>query len=206
METDITSSKLFADAVNELSKLPGVGRKTATRLVLHLLRQTEADVDLLGNSLIRMRCDIVFCKKCHNISDSEICHICSDTRRDSTTVCVVEGIQDVIAIENTRQFRGVFHVLGGIISPIDGISPQQLNISSLIERVESGGVSEIIFALPTTMEGDTTGFYLFRKLSSYEVDITTIAKGVSVGDELQYADEITLGQSLLNRRPFQNGK
>lgn len=205
METEITSSKLFADAVNELSKLPGVGRKTATRLVLHLLRQSESDVELLGNALIRMRSDIVFCKLCHNISDSEICHICSDTRRDTATVCVVEGIQDVIAIENTRQFRGVFHVLGGVISPIDGISPQQLNIASLVERVAAGGVNEIIFALPTTMEGDTTGFYLFRKLSGYTVNITTIAKGVSVGDELQYADEITLGQSLLNRRPFQSG-
>ncbi|HOE05339.1 MAG TPA: recombination mediator RecR [Bacteroidales bacterium] len=205
METEITSSKLFADAVNELSKLPGVGRKTATRLVLHLLRQSESDVELLGNALIRMRSDIVFCKLCHNISDSEKCHICSDTRRDTATVCVVEGIQDVIAIENTRQFRGVFHVLGGVISPIDGISPQQLNIASLVERVAAGGVNEIIFALPTTMEGDTTGFYLFRKLSGYPVNITTIAKGVSVGDELQYADEITLGQSLLNRRPFQSG-
>jgi len=205
METEITSSKLFADAVNELSKLPGVGRKTATRLVLHLLRQSESDVELLGNALIRMRSDIVFCKLCHNISDSEKCHICSDTRRDTATVCVVEGIQDVIAIENTRQFRGVFHVLGGVISPIDGISPQQLNIASLVGRVAAGGVNEIIFALPTTMEGDTTGFYLFRKLSGYPVNITTIAKGVSVGDELQYADEITLGQSLLNRRPFQSG-
>ena len=191
--------------MNELSKLPGVGRKTATRLVLHLLRQSESDVELLGNALIRMRSDIVFCKLCHNISDSEKCHICSDTRRDTATVCVVEGIQDVIAIENTRQFRGVFHVLGGVISPIDGISPQQLNIASLVERVAAGGVNEIIFALPTTMEGDTTGFYLFRKLSGYPVNITTIAKGVSVGDELQYADEITLGQSLLNRRPFQSG-
>jgi len=205
MDTESTSSKLFADAVNELSKLPGVGRKTATRLVLHLLRQSESDVELLGNALIRMRSDIVFCKLCHNISDSEKCHICSDTRRDTATVCVVEGIQDVIAIENTRQFRGVFHVLGGVISPIDGISPQQLNIASLVERVAAGGVNEIIFALPTTMEGDTTGFYLFRKLSGYPVNITTIAKGVSVGDELQYADEITLGQSLLNRRPFQSG-
>ena len=158
METEITSSKLFADAVNELSKLPGVGRKTATRLVLHLLRQSESDVELLGNALIRMRSDIVFCKLCHNISDSEKCHICSDTRRDTATVCVVEGIQDVIAIENTRQFRGVFHVLGGVISPIDGISPQQLNIASLVERVAAGGVNEIISLCQLPWKATPPGF------------------------------------------------
>ncbi|NLA24192.1 MAG: recombination protein RecR [Bacteroidales bacterium] len=197
-----TSSNLFADAVNELSKLPGIGKKTATRLVLHLLRQTNAEVEMLGNALIKMRNEIIFCKQCHNISDTEICHICSDKNRDNSLVCVVEGIQDVIAIENTQQFKGVYHVLGGIISPIDGIGPNQLNIADLVTRVESAEIKEIIFALPTTMEGDTTGFYLFRKLTDFNIKITTIAKGVSVGDELQYADEITLGQSLLNRRPF----
>ncbi len=204
IETGIISSKLFSDAVNELAKLPGVGRKTATRLILHLLRQNPAEVENLGNALIKMRFEIVFCELCHNISDTPRCHICSDNRRDHSTVCVVEGIQDVIAIENTRQFKGVYHVLGGIISPLDGISPQQLNIESLAERVQNSNILELIFALPTTMEGDTTGFYLYRKLHREGLKITTIAKGISVGDELQYADEITLGQSLINRRLFQS--
>ena len=202
MENNFISSKLFADAVSELSKLPGIGQKTAVRLVLHLIRQENSEVEALGNAIITMKKEIRFCKQCHNISDSELCHICGDNRRDSSTICVVAGIQDVVAIENTQQYRGGFHVLGGVISPLDGIGPQHLHIPELIDRARNGITREVILALPPTMEGDTTGFYIFRKLENSQIPVTTIAKGVSVGDELQYADEITLGQSILNRRPF----
>jgi len=202
MENNFISSKLFTDAVSELAKLPGIGQKTAIRLVLHLIRQDYSEVEALGTAIVRMKKEIVFCNRCHNISDSELCHICSDTRRDCSIICVVAGIQDVVAIENTRQYRGIFHVLGGVISPLDGIGPQHLHISELVARVISGEAKEIILALPATMEGDTTGFYIYRKLEGSQIPVTTIAKGVSVGDELQYTDEITLGQSILNRRPF----
>ncbi|MFM2292937.1 MAG: hypothetical protein RIS29_2750 [Bacteroidota bacterium] len=198
------SSSLLENAVNEFAKLPGIGRKTALRLVLHLLKQTEDEVDIFGNSLIRLRREIRYCKVCHNISDSEICHICSHPARDAETVCVVENIKDVMSIENTQQFRGLYHVLGGIISPMDGIGPADLEIESLITRVQNEGVKEVILALSTTMEGDTTNFYIFRKLAPLNIKITTIARGIAIGDELEYADEVTLGRSILNRVEFTN--
>lgn len=198
------SSSLLENAVNEFAKLPGIGRKTALRLVLHLLKQTEDEVDNFGNSLIRLRKEIRYCKVCHNISDSEICHICSHPARDAETVCVVENIKDVMSIENTQQFRGLYHVLGGIISPMDGVGPADLEIESLITRVQNEGVKEVILALSTTMEGDTTNFYIFRKLAPLNIKITTIARGIAIGDELEYADEVTLGRSILNRVEFTN--
>ena len=198
------SSSLLENAVNEFAKLPGIGRKTALRLVLHLLKQTEDEVDIFGNSLIRLRREIRYCKVCHNISDSEICHICSHPARDAETVCVVENIKDVMSIENTQHFRGLYHVLGGIISPMDGIGPADLEIESLITRVQNEGVKEVILALSTTMEGDTTNFYIFRKLAPLNIKITTIARGIAIGDELEYADEVTLGRSILNRVEFTN--
>lgn len=198
------SSILLENAVNEFSKLPGIGRKTALRLVLHLLKQSEHEVEVFGNSFIHLRKDIVYCKVCHNISDTEICRICSNPSRDNETVCVVENIKDVMSIENTQQFRGLYHVLGGIISPMDGIGPSDLEIESLVQRVADKGVKEIILALSTTMEGDTTNFYIFRKLAPFNIKITTIARGIAIGDELEYADEITLGRSILNRVDFTN--
>lgn len=195
-------SKLLENAVNEFASLPGIGRKTAFRLVMHLLRRGEADVTRFGESVIRLRNEVKYCRECHNISDNDICSVCSDPARDRSTVCVVEDIQDVMAIENTRQYKGVYHVLGGIISPVDGIGPGDLNIASLAARAESGSVNEIILALSTTMEGDTTNFYLYKKLNATGVEITTLARGVSQGDELEYIDELTLGRSLLNRTPF----
>lgn len=198
------SSALLENAVNEFAKLPGIGRKTALRLVLHLLKQSENDVDMFGNAFIQLRKDIVYCKVCHNISDKDVCQICANPSRDSSTVCVVENIKDVISIENTQQYRGLYHVLGGIISPMDGIGPNDLEIESLVKRVEEEGVKEVILALSTTMEGDTTNFYIFRKLSMPDVKITTIARGIAIGDELEYADEITLGRSILNRIEFTN--
>lgn len=198
------SSGLLENAVNEFSKLPGIGRKTALRLVLHLLRQTEQDVDTFGNAFIKLRHEIKYCKMCHNISDTDVCHLCSNPARDSETLCVVENIKDVMSIENTQQFKGLYHVLGGIISPMDGIGPADLEIESLIKRVQSESIKEIILALSTTMEGDTTNFYIFRKLAPYNVKVTTIARGVAIGDELEYADEITLGRSILNRVEFTN--
>ena len=198
------SSGLLENAVQEFSKLPGIGRKTALRLVLHLLKQSENDVDSFGNSMIRLRKEIVYCKVCHNISDTEICNICNTASRDKETVCVVENIKDVMSIENTQQFRGLYHVLGGIISPMDGIGPADLEIESLIKRIERDGVKEVILALSTTMEGDTTNFYIFRKLAPFNIKITTIARGIAIGDELEYADEITLGRSILNRVEFTN--
>lgn len=195
-------SRLLENAVNEFSSLPGIGRKTAFRLVMHLLRRSEADVTRFGDSIVRLRSEIRYCHECHNISDNEVCNVCSDPLRDKSIVCVVESIQDVMAIENTRQYRGIYHVLGGIISPVDGIGPGDLNIASLIKKAESGAIHEVILALSTTMEGDTTNYYLFRKLGHTGIDVTTLARGVSVGDELEYIDELTLGRSLVNRTPF----
>ena len=196
------SSLLLENAVQEFAKLPGIGRKTALRLVLHLLKESDEEVENFGNSIIRLRKEIVYCKICHNISDSEICDICSNLSRDRSVVCVVENIKDVITIENTQQFRGLYHVLGGIISPMDGIGPKDLEIDSLLQRVENDGIKEVILALSTTMEGDTTNFYLYRKLEPFHIKITTLARGVSIGDELEYADEITLGRSIQNRIEF----
>ncbi len=196
------SSSLLENAVNEFSKLPGIGRKTALRLVLHLLKQTETEVERFGQSMIKLRNEINFCKVCHNISDTEVCQICANPSRDNSTLCVVENIKDVMTIENTQQFKGLYHVLGGIISPMDGIGPHDLNIESLVERVRKGGINEVILALSTTMEGDTTNFYIYRKLAPYQIKTTTIARGIAVGDELEYADEITLGRSILHRVEF----
>lgn len=195
-------SLLLEKAVGEVSKLPGIGRKTALRLVLHLLRQEDGVVDELTAALSKLKHEVRHCKICHNISDSDVCPICSDHRRDSTTICVVENIQDVMAIENTLQYHGLYHVLGGIISPIDGIGPSDIEVDSLVKRVAEGGVSEVIMALSSTMEGDTTAFYIFRKLAPYDVRQSVIARGISVGNELEYTDEITLGRSILNRVPY----
>ncbi|WP_372773582.1 recombination mediator RecR [Mangrovibacterium sp.] len=197
-------SRLLENAVNEFSKLPGIGRKTALRLVLHLLKQEKNDVEIFGNSIIQARTEIKHCKVCHNISDHDICNICSHPDRTGEIICVVETIRDVMAIENTRQFIGLYHVLGGIISPMDGIGPADLEINSLIERVREGKVSEVILALSTTMEGDTTNFYIYKKLKEFKIKISTLARGVSVGDELEYADELTLGRSIKNRLDFEN--
>lgn len=197
-------SQLLERAVEAFSQLPGVGRKTALRLVLHLLRQSTEDVDSFADAVIRVKHDVKYCKVCHNISDNEVCSICSDPRRDTSVVCVVENIQDVMAIENTQQFHGLYHVLGGIISPMDGIGPHDLEIESLVERVEEGTVKEIILALASTMEGDTTNFYISRKLKDTGVKLSVIARGISVGDELEYTDEVTLGRSILNRTPFES--
>ncbi|OYP48461.1 recombination protein RecR [Prevotella sp. P4-98] len=196
-------SQLLERAVQEFSKLPGVGRKTALRLVLHLLRQEDQDVQAFVEAVSRLKHDVCYCKTCHNISDAERCPICADPRRDATTVCVVENIQDVMAVENTQQYQGLYHVLGGVISPMDGIGPSDLEIDSLVKRVEEGRVREVILALSPTMEGDTTNFYIFRKLAPYDVSISIIARGVSVGNELEYTDEVTLGRSIVNRTPFE---
>jgi recombination protein RecR len=195
-------SRLLEKAVQEFSRLPGIGRKTALRLVLHLLRQETNEVEQFAQAISTMKREVRFCRCCHNISDEEICPICADKHRDATTICVVENIQDVMAIENTQQFHGLYHVLGGVISPMDGIGPSDLEIDSLIERVGKGNIKEVILALSPTMEGDTTNFYIFRKLASYQVQLSIIARGVSVGNELEYTDEITLGRSILNRTPF----
>jgi recombination protein RecR len=197
-------SELLEKAVQEFSKLPGIGRKTALRLVLNLLRREEDEVLQFTETIARMRQEVKHCRICHNISDSDVCPICSDPRRDTATICVVENIQDVMAVENTQQFQGLYHVLGGVISPMDGIGPGDLEIDSLVERVREGGVKEVILALSSTMEGDTTNFYIFRKLAPFtEVKLTIIARGISVGDELEYTDEVTLGRSILNRTPFE---
>jgi len=200
----IFSSALIENAVNEFARLPGIGKKTALRLVLHLLKQDPAQVKLFGEVVTRMRDQIKFCKTCHNVSDEEICSICSSPSRNKGLVCVVENIRDVMAIENTQQFNGVYHVLGGIISPIDGIGPEQLNIYSLVERVQQQGVEEIIMALSPTIEGDTTIYYLSKKLKDFPVKITTIARGIAFGGELEYADEMTLARSISNRLPLES--
>lgn len=195
-------STLLENAVDELSALPGVGRKTALRLSLYLLRREPEYAERLGSALQALRRDVKYCRTCHNICDTDLCDICADTSRDRSTVCVVENVKDVITVENTAQFRGLYHVLGGIISPIDGIGPADLEIDSLVKRVAEGEVREVVLALSTTMEGDTTNFFIYRKLSAYPVRVTVIARGVSIGDELEYADEVTLGRSILNRVEF----
>ena len=198
------SSKLLENAVNEMSKLPGIGKRTALRLVLFLLNQPNSQTVQLSKSLIDLVNGIILCKNCHNISDLELCEICSNTKRNKSIICVVEDIRDVMAIESTGQFNGVYHVLGGKISPIEGIGPNQLNISSLIEKIKSEKISELIFALSATMEGDTTNFYIFKQIQDLDLKITTIARGVSVGNELEYTDEVTLGRSIIKRIPFEN--
>ncbi len=195
-------SALLENAVNEFAKLPGIGRKTALRLVLHSLKRSPEEVTNFGQSIINLRNNVRYCSVCHNICDNEICGICNDPGRDASLVCVVENIKEVMAIENTGQFRGLYHVLGGIISPMEGIGPADLEIESLVERAKSGAAKEIILALSTTMEGDTTNFYIYRKLSGLDVQISVIARGVSIGDEIEYADEITLGRSIVNRTAF----
>ena len=196
------SSKLFDKAVDEFSQLPGVGKRTAARLVLHLLKQENENIIRFGDTLISLATDIKYCEICNNISDTDICSICKDKKRDFSTICVVESIKDVIAIENTEQYKGVYHVLGGILSPMDGIGPSDLNIESLVKRVAENDVKEIILAISSTMEGDTTNFYLHKKLSENQIKISIIARGVAFGDELEYADEITLGRSIVNRQNF----
>lgn len=197
-------SKVFETAVNELAKLPGIGRKTALRMALHLLKGRQEDTEAFGNAIIRMRSEIRYCTECGNISDEELCAVCSNPQREKSLVCVVEDIRDVIAIENTGQFGGIYHVLGGIISPMEGIGPDDLNIGPLVEKAMGGQVREIILALPTTIEGDTTNFYLYKKLHSASVPVTAIARGISVGDELEHTDEVTLGRSIVNRTPYEN--
>lgn len=197
------ASSLLENAVSEFAKLPGIGRKTALRLALHLLKQDKERAHSLGEAVIKMRDEIQYCRVCHNISESEVCPICSDPTRETSTVCVVENVKDVMSIENTHQHHGLYHVLGGLISPIDGIGPQDIEIDSLVERVKAGGIAEVILALSATMEGDTTNFYIFRKLAPYpEVRITMLARGVSVGNEIEYTDELTLGRSIQNRTLF----
>ncbi len=198
------SSKLLENAVNEVSQLPGIGKRTALRLVLHLLKQPKEQTGYLITALDQLRNDVKLCEKCHNISDVTICEICSSKQRNASIICVVEDIRDVMAIESTSQFRGMYHVLGGKISPIEGVGPQNLTIESLVTRVKSGEVEEIVFALSSTMEGDTTNFYIYRQIEDCAIKVSTIARGISVGDELEYADEVTLGRSILNRIPFEN--
>ncbi|MBQ8096791.1 MAG: recombination protein RecR [Prevotella sp.] len=195
-------SRLLERAVQEFSKLPGIGRKTALRLVLHLLRQPTADVEQFAEAVATLKREVKYCRSCHNISDTELCPICADQRRDASTICVVENIQDVMAIENTQQFHGLYHVLGGLISPMDGVGPGSLEIESLVSRVGEGTVKEVILALSSTMEGDTTNFYIYRKLAPLDVSVSIIARGIAVGNELEYTDEVTLGRSILNRTPF----
>ncbi|MCQ2193765.1 MAG: recombination mediator RecR [Paludibacteraceae bacterium] len=199
------SSSLLENAISEFAKLPGIGRKSALRLVLYLLRQSNEEVTNFGNAFIRLRNEIKYCKCCHNISDTEVCAICSNPKRDAKTICVVENIKDVLSIENTQQFHGLYHVLGGVISPMDGIGPSDLNIANLVERVGNEKPDEVILALSPTMEGDTTNFYIYKKLiaSDSTIKVTTIARGIAIGDELEYADEITLGRSIVNRTPYQ---
>jgi recombination protein RecR len=197
------SSRLVETAVNELARLPGIGRKTALRLTLHLLRQDVTEVEALGNAIIRMRHDIKYCKHCHTISDGDLCEVCANPKRDRSIICIVEDVRNMMAVENTGQYNGVYHVLGGIISPMEGVGPNDLNIASLLGRVATGDVKEVIMALSTTVEGDTTNFYLYRKLKDYELMVSSIARGIAIGDELEYTDEITLGRSILNRLPYE---
>jgi len=203
MDISTLPSKLLEKAVAEFSQLPGVGKRTALRLVLYLLKQSKDEVHSFGSSIIELRNEIQFCKSCHNIADGELCNICSSRSRDKSTICVVENITDVIAIEGTNQYNGVYHVLGGIISPMQGIGPSDLKVDSLLNKVKNGEVKEIIFALSATMEGDTTNYYLFKKLNAFNLEFTTIARGVAFGDELEYTDELTLGRSITNRTAFQ---
>ena len=204
MTIDNFPSKLLENAVNEFSKLPGIGKKTALRLVLYLLKKDVDEVQRFSRALTQLREEVKHCRICRNISDSELCNICGNPARDHRLVCVVENIRDVMSIENTQQYKGVYHVLGGIISPMDGIGPADLEIDSLLKRVENGETDEVIFALSTTMEGDSTNFYIFKKIRDYQVKITTLARGVSIGDEIEYTDEVTLGRSIVNRMLFEN--
>jgi recombination protein RecR len=197
------SSKLLENAVEEMSRFPGIGKRSALRLILHLLNQPEEQTVDLAKALVKLRTEIKFCNSCHNISDTDICEICQSTKRQKDLICVVEDIRDVMAIENTQQYNGLYHVLGGKISPMDGIGPQHLNIQSLVDKVKDNQVSEIIFALSSTMEGDTTNFYIYKQIQDYEIVTSSIARGISVGDELEFADEITLGRSIINRQPFE---
>ena len=197
------SSKFIENAVYEISNLPGIGKKSALRLVLFLLRQPVSQSKNLANAISEMRLNVNFCKNCHNISDLDVCEICTNPRRDQSVICVVEDIRDVMAIEKTSSFNGLYHVLGGKISPVDGIGPDDLNIESLVEKVKNNPIKEVIFALSTTMEGDTTNFYIYRQISDYNIATSTIARGISVGDDLEYADEITLGRSITDRIPFE---
>ena len=197
------SSQLLEDAVNELSKLPGIGKRTAMRLALHLLKQDTLYVQRLSGSLLKMREEIQFCEKCHNISEKNICNICASPKRDANTICVVEDIRDVLAIENTGQFTGLYHVLGGLISPMDGISPSDLQLASLFSRIDKEEIKELIFALAATVEGDTTNFYIYKKLKNYPLKMSTLSRGVSIGDEIEYADEVTLGRSIIYRQPYE---
>ncbi len=199
-------SKLLESAVNEFARLPGIGRKTALRLVLHLLRKPATEVQAFSEALINLRNEVVYCKICHNLSDTEMCSICSNPKRDKNLICIVENIRDVMAIENTQQYQGLYHVLGGIISPINGTGPSDLTVESLLNKVKNNSIKEIILALSATMEGDTTNFYLYRRLSAFPVKVTSIAKGVSIGDELEFTDEITLGRSIINRTIFETAQ
>ena len=197
------SSKLLENAVEEMSRFPGIGKRSALRLILHLLNQPEDQTVDLAQALIKLRTEIKFCKNCHNISDSELCDICKSPKRQKEIICVVEDIRDVMAIENTQQYSGLYHVLGGKISPMDGVGPQNLNIKTLVDKVKDGQVEEIIFALSSTMEGDTTNFYIYKQIQDYDIKTSSIARGIAVGDELEFADEVTLGRSILNRQPFE---
>lgn len=198
------SSKLIEEAVNEFSKLPGVGKRTALRFVLHLMKQDASEVNKFGNSFIKLRSELRYCEKCHNVSDKPLCEVCANPNRDNNVVCVVEDIRDVMAIENTQQYRGVYHVLGGIISPMDGIGPSDINIETLVQKASAGEIKEVIMALSTTMEGDTTNFYIYKRLKEFNLTVSTIARGISIGDELEYADEVTLGRSIVNRTLYEN--
>ena len=204
MHLDRFPSRLLENAVNEFAKLPGIGRKSALRLVLHMLKQDVHEVEMFANSLLQLRSEVKHCKVCHNISDTDVCNICSNPSRNASFICVVENIKDVMAIENTHQFNGLYHVLGGIISPMDGIGPSDLEVESLVNRVNEGSVEEIVLALSTTMEGDTTNFFIYKKLKNLNVKISTLARGVSIGDELEYTDEVTLGRSIVNRMNFED--
>ncbi len=197
------SSKLLENAVEEMSRFPGIGKRSALRLILHLLNQPEDQTIDLAQALVKLRTEIKFCKNCHNISDKELCEICQSPKRQNEIVCVVEDIRDVMAIENTQQYKGLYHVLGGKISPMDGIGPQNLNIQTLVNKVKDNKIDEIIFALSSTMEGDTTNFYIYKQIQNYDVKTSSIARGIAVGDELEFADEVTLGRSILNRQPFE---
>lgn len=202
---DQFSSKLLEEAVHQISSLPGVGKKSALRLVLHLLNRSEEDVERFANAFVRLKKEVKFCRCCHNISDTDICEICSDKSRNPKIICVVQDLKDVMSIEATQQFRGLYHVLGGVISPIDGIGPNDLTIESLVQRVREEPIDEVVLALSTTMEGDTTAYYIYRRLENLGINITTLARGVATGDELHYADEVTLGRSIVERRPYSTG-
>ncbi len=199
------SSRLLENAVNELSRLPGIGKRTAMRLALHLLKQDEVNVNKLGNSLIQLRKEIVFCERCHNVSDHKVCYLCANPARDESLLCVVEDVRDVIAIENTGQFKGLYHVLGGLINPMEGISPADLTIDSLVQRCATDQVQEVVFALAATVEGDTTNFFIYKKIKDQVLKVSSIARGVALGDEIEYADELTLGRSILHRLPYEGG-